>query len=503
MLIVGKTKLECDLRNAKSYDEWLAAARAYDEYRGLDRWRRADHSSQYDYVSIRSRLDQLRKYQSQHDIRGLYYTLNEGIHGNMGGMGKAGLYGYAKSGTKYLIMEYIDEVVHSLELIAADTSGDIDPAEKLDFFRRASHCFGRTAFMMSGSGSLLYFHIGVVRTLAEHHLLPSVLSGSSGGSVVGAIVGTHNDKELQKILSNDHLLAAAGKPGRAFSISPQEVVIEQISQFVPDLTFQQAFQRTGRAVNVSIAPAEMHQTSRLLNSTTSPGVLIRSGVLASCSVPGFYAPVTLEALDSQGNKKKYLPSRRWVDGSVSDDLPAKRLARLYGVNHYIVSQTNPHVLPFVTDGHRKLTTRGVLRNAARRSAREWFNAMTTIADRAEGRWLSRNNAVARLNSLMRSVINQDYVGDINILPDYKVVDPTRLLTTPTERQIVKLLASGERCTWPKLEMIRLQTKIGRKLESILEQNRQDLVSGATARLATNVANGRSKKAKSPRRRKAS
>ena len=55
---------------------------------------------------------------------------------------------------------------------------------------------------------------------------------------------------------------------------------------------------------------------------------------------------------------------------------------------------------------------------------------------------------------MRSVSNQDYVGDINILPDYRLINPARLLGFPGEKQVKKLIASGERSTWPKLEMIR-------------------------------------------------
>ena len=187
------------------------------------------------------------------------------------------------------------------------------------------------------------------------------------------------------------------------------------------MTFQKAFEKTGRAMNVSIAPAETHQTSRLLNATTSPSVLMRSAVMASAAVPGIFPPVTLQALDSDGQLKSYLPSRRWVDGSVSDDMPAKRLARLYGVNHYIVSQTNPHVLPFVTDGHRKQTSLGLLQNASRRATREWFNAVTLILDRAD----KKNGVITQATSLMRSIINQDYVGDINILPDYRLINPSK------------------------------------------------------------------------------
>ncbi|MDP5071419.1 MAG: DUF3336 domain-containing protein, partial [Congregibacter sp.] len=160
-----------------------------------------------------------------------------------------------------------------------------------------------------------------------------------------------------------------------------------------------------------------------------------------------------------------LASRKWVDGSVSDDLPAKRLARLYGVNHFVVSQTNPHVLPFVTDGHRKQSARGILTEASRRSAREWFNAVTLLAERVD----RRGGAIARRASLMRSIVNQDYVGDINILPDYKFQNPFKLLTFPGEKKLRQLISTGERCTWPKLEMIRLQTRISRELDTILGQ----------------------------------
>jgi TAG lipase/steryl ester hydrolase/phospholipase A2/LPA acyltransferase len=466
MAILTLRQVKRALRNAGSYAEWREAAAVYDRHLGLDRWRQRDHSRQFDYVSIRVRLDQLRSLKARHDNRGLLFALNEGIHGNMGGMGRAGLYSHALSGTKHLIEQYIDEVVHTLEHLADEDSGDIEPEEKRDFFRRASHCFGHSAFMMSGAGSLLYFHVGVVRALAEEDLLPTVMSGSSGGAIVGSIVCSHSDAELVAMLEPGTFLNRVPESARKPGVADPGDVEEQLREFLPDdLTFQKALERSGRAINVSIAAAETHQTSRLLNATTSPSVLLRSAVMASAAVPGFFPPVTLQALDGDGQLKSYLPSRRWVDGSVSDDLPAKRLARLYGVNHYIVSQTNPHVLPFVSDGHRKQTALGLLQNAGRRSAREWINAATMILDRAD----RKNGRITRITSTLRSVLNQDYVGDINILPDYRFVNPTTLLGFPGEKQVLRLIASGERCTWPKLEMIRQQTRISRTLRGILQR----------------------------------
>lgn len=468
MLANSNFKLKRSLKQAASYGEWSEAAHAFDQRNGLDRWRRKDATRQYDHVTIRIRLDRLQSLKARHDTRGLLYTLNEGIHGNMGGMGKAGLYGHAMSGTKHLVEAYIEEIVHTLDFLAEDNSGDISDEEKYDFFRRASHCYGRSAFMMSGSGSLLFFHVGVIRALAEAKLLPTILSGSSGGAIVGSIVGTHSDEELAQLMRPEFFLDQIPTDSKERSEALVAQLEESVERFIPDMTFQQAFAKTGRAMNVSVAPAETHQTSRLLNATTSPNVLMRSAVMASAAVPGIFPPVTLLALDKHGEREGYLPSRKWVDGSVSDDLPAKRLARLYGVNHYVVSQTNPHVIPFVTDGRRKQSSLGLLTEAGRRSTREWFNALTIIAGKAD----KKGGMVTQATSLLRSVINQDYVGDINILPDYKFNNPLKLLSFPGEKQMQRLIDSGERCTWPKLEMIRQQTRVSRKLDEIMTQLKQ-------------------------------
>ena len=93
-------QLERRMDRAEDYTEWREAAREHDEMSGQKRWREIDQSRQYDYVQIRLRLDRLRSLRARHDHHGLLYTLNEGIHGNMGGMGRSSLYRRAKFGTK-------------------------------------------------------------------------------------------------------------------------------------------------------------------------------------------------------------------------------------------------------------------------------------------------------------------------------------------------------------------------------------------------------------------
>ncbi|QFU77829.1 DUF3336 domain-containing protein [Halioglobus maricola] len=457
---------------AENYDEWREAALDYDDRSGGERWRKRDQSRDYDYVSIRRRLDRLRELRARHDYPGLLFTLNEGIHGNVGGMGRSSLYKVSRLGTKQVIEDYVGEIVDSLHLLADVEHDEISEDERLDFFRRANHCFGRSALMMSGSGMLLYFHVGVVKTLSEHQLLPNILSGSSGGSFVGSMLATHGEKDRARFYDPEFLLKQIEQEKIELSalhkIRPQILQIHEvqgiIERLVPDLTFQEAFELTGIHMNISIAPAETHQTSRLLNATTTPNVLMRSAIQASTAVPGVFPSVTLMARDKYGDKKEYLPSRKWVDGAMSDDLPAKRLARLYGVNHYIVSQTNPHIIPFVRDSNRRNTKGDILKTAATRTAREWINASAEIMQKP----LAKRPRLNQLTNTMLSVINQDYMGDINIMPPFRFHNPARILAHLSEQEIMKLIKTGERATWPKLEMIRVQTEISRTLDDICQ-----------------------------------
>ena len=103
-------RTEEQMDRASTYEQWSSAAREHDELSGQARWRQVDQTSQYDYAQIRLRLDKLRSLRSRHDYQGLMFTLNEGIHGTMGGMGRHSLYTRAKFGTKYLIEQYVAEV---------------------------------------------------------------------------------------------------------------------------------------------------------------------------------------------------------------------------------------------------------------------------------------------------------------------------------------------------------------------------------------------------------
>ena len=471
MIFSAAKRLQADMDAAASYEEWKEAAIAHDEATGVAKWKKSDESKHFDFASIRRRLRKLRRLRSKSDYAGVLFALNEGIHGNIAGMGHARLHGKAKFGTKKLIVDYVDEVATALDLLASADADDISFDERLDFFRRAQHCNGCSALMMSGAGSLLFFHAGVAKALWKHHLLPGVLSGSSGGAIVGSLVSTHADKDLEEIFEPENLVheierdqgilrhLSAFKP----EIAKAEEIEAVLERLIPDLTFLEAFELTGRHLNVSIAAAEKHQTSRLLNAITTPNVYVREAVMASAAIPGFFPPVALAAKNDHGKRQAYLPSRKWVDGSLSDDLPSKRLARVYGVNHFIVSQVNPHVFPFVSDTEGEKSILSTVKHATKVTTREWINAGASLLEKP----LSLSPVVSRLTNVALGIINQDYVGDINILPDQRFFNPLKWLAHRSVEEVVDLIAMGEKSTWPKIEQIRVQTKISRKLERIL------------------------------------
>lgn len=475
MKLFSKNRGIADLAAADSYEDWAAAALVVDESTGAARWKLEEQTRIFDYKAIRARLDQLRDCRARHDDNGLLYALNEGIHGNMGGMGRPELYERALHGTKALVSDYLQEMVDSLEHLSKVEVDGVSAVHKLEFFRRASLCFGRSALLLSGGGIFGYFHVGVIKALVEQDLLPGVISGSSAGSLIAAIVGTHQRDELLQAFQPENLQVrtrrAATRKGSFSRLLPRfsfDDIQAHIERLVPDLTFAEAFQKTGIAINISISPAELHQTSRLMNAITSPDVHLRSAVAASCAVPGIYPPIALTAKNRQGKTQAYLPGSRWVDGSVSDDVPTRRLSRLYAVNHTIVSQVNPFALvhrPVQYSSHALQDAQLFLYHSSKNVAR----FTQSLTEKYGRRWPDLRYNV---NSLM-SVWTQDYGGDINILPPTGLVRPWKGMGRTSLGQLRAIIDAGEHATWPRIEMIRNHTSVGRVLDRILSKLESD------------------------------
>ena len=179
--------LQAARQQASSYDEWREISLELDAHSGLDLWKIETASDNYHHELLRERLLTLRQWQHSHNHKLLIRALREGLHHDLGNMGNPKLYGRAHVGTKRLIEDYVDQVCASLDYLCDAQIEHLSNDEKLALFEDIARSFGQPALQLSGGATLGMFHIGVCKALDEQGLLPSVISGSSAGSLVASI----------------------------------------------------------------------------------------------------------------------------------------------------------------------------------------------------------------------------------------------------------------------------------------------------------------------------
>jgi predicted acylesterase/phospholipase RssA len=494
------------MREAMSYQEWYRAAQELDWLEGLEIWKLDKRSDIYDWRLIESRLEHLRGLAADGDesaaaaaaaansdsncdddddnddnddangsndaaaenAEALVALMRAGLLRNLGGLGNRELHCVMRTGTKRLVEEYVVEVCRQLRRVCKCKSMSLQ--QRFDFFYETRQAFGRSALMLSGGASMGMYHVGVVKALADRHLLPRIISGASAGSLVAAIVGVLRNDELPVIWEEGALqLDAFDRRGpgsfgrRARRLIHESVLmdvrlLEQcVRDNIGDITFKEAYERTGRITNIIVASTEQYEQSRLLNYLTAPDVLIWSAACASCALKYLYKPVELMAKDMRGQIRVYHPSGlKWSDGSVPNDLPMRRISELFNVNHFIVSQVNPHVVPFLPNLDRK----------------------QSLVER-----LVRSEFVHRLRQLamcfpslriFSAVIQQTYVGHITIVPNLSLNDYMHVVTNPTVKSFQRSIAVGQRSTWPHISYTQNHCQVELVLEHCTQLLRQQL-----------------------------
>jgi TAG lipase/steryl ester hydrolase/phospholipase A2/LPA acyltransferase len=465
------------MAQARDYATWRDAALELDYLEGNVEWKESYVSPLYNYELIYNRLMELRTAHQRHDTMTLVRSLREGLHHDLGNLGNKQLYQKSHVGTKHLIEEYVNQVCASIDYVCHEDIPELPVKQKLDFFKDTSLSFGRPALLLSGGASLGLFHLGVIKALWERGLLPQVITGSSVGAVIAAILGAHTDEEIPMMLDpGRHNMKAwrwlgvmSGLMGKGFmDIRQLESVLRSN---VGEYTFLESYQRTGRSINITVSPTHRHEEARLLSGYTSPYLLMWSAALASSAVPAIFPPVQLMKKDQFGNAIPYMPTLRWVDGSVVSDLPIERLMHLYDVNFTIVSQINPHIVPFLNTKKRatKQTLAGlplrVLKSEMRFHGTALFNSL---------RKMSESEILRQSFGQIYTVLAQRYHGDMTISPKYTLWHYKRVLSNPTPDMIERMMLEGERATWPKIAMIRSHSKISLALEKAVSSLKQRL-----------------------------
>src|SRR5690625_685658 len=257
--------LEEKIQYAEDYASWRQACLEHDQLSGAEEWKARDRSSDYDYQLIRTRIQHIERTRERGDVHKLVFHMHEGLHGSLGNISNPNLYLRSKAGTKHLIERYLTTVCDALNYICDTEFDDFTLADKLNFFNKTGRAFGQTALMLSGGAALGLFHIGVCKSLWEEGLLPKVISGSSAGAIIAGVLGTHSDAELAEKLQPESLYLEAfkyvGWRGvlKGTPVLDGDYLEKCLDENIPDMTFREAYEHTGREINIPVSPYDRHQ----------------------------------------------------------------------------------------------------------------------------------------------------------------------------------------------------------------------------------------------------
>jgi NTE family protein len=455
--------IERTLDAARSYAEWLAAAAEHDRLSGAADWRNDETTDLLHIAEIRKSIQAVRQLRESGATWPLTKKLQEVLFRHQGEFLHPELYHFAKTGTKSIVSEFLDEVeacVHYLIALEVDGVGD---DYKLEQLKRIGRVYGRPALLLSGGGTLGIYHFGVVKALFEQNLLPRTISGSSMGSIIAAWACCHNDAELRHYFAHPQevpLDALRTLPFKEMfdqrKIFDQQWTLGYLQRGMPDLTFAESMQHSRRILNISVSPHNTLQSARLLNFLSSPEALVHHAALASCAIPGVFDPVQLMARQ-RGVVVPWMENEFWVDGSVNNDLPFAQLAQMLNINHFITSQANPHVVPFLSSSGEQ---RGGLAAIARMGGNMILEGSTQILDVA--RKHAPYKPVRAALRTAHAVSSQRYAGsDMHIQMPLRPHLYARVMTNPNFAQFGEYIRLGEQATWPRIPMIRDRTRISR------------------------------------------
>lgn len=485
------------LHSAQTYQEWVDAAKELDTYLGNDKWKTQSDYAYYDAKTVKrviSQLTELRERTGKEASAGsegkgglkaideLKSMLEACIKNNFVGVENPRLYSETYIGTKDLVQGFVDQVEQSLKVVL--NSDQVTNKDKEKFFKHLELNYGRTALCLSGGATFAYYHFGVVKALLDTGNLPNIITGTSGGALVAALVATRTDEELSKLLvpalayriraCQDGFSTWAlrwWKTGARFDSIDWA---RQCSWFCRgSLTFREAFERTGRTLNVSCVPSDPHSPALLLNHLTSPDCVIWSAVLASAAVPGILNPVVLLRKTRDGNLAAYSFGNKWKDGSLRTDIPLKALNLHFNVNFSIVSQVNPHINLFF------FSPRGSPgRPVTHRRGRGWRGGfLGSSLETSIKLDLQKYLKILRHLELLPRPLGQDwseiwlqrFSGTITIWPKTILSDYWNILSDPSPKRLRRMLSAGEKSCWPKIRFIANRMKVERVITEGIRQ----------------------------------
>lgn len=254
-------------------------------------------SPDYDAHLVDARLKQLEEARISCDVGRMLFLIRTSLSRGLGDMGNLRMYKHTHIGTKKLIEQYINSALATLnQLLDISAKAKCDGMETkyiLEQVISSRQAFGRSALLLSGGATFGMSHIGVLKALHEARLLPRIISGASAGSIVSAVVCTRTEEEVPELLESfcdgdlavfeeegneDSLFSKTKRfltQGALYDISHLKRVMRDL---LGEMTFQEAYNRTRKILNICVSSASLYELPRLLNYITAPNVLIWSAV---------------------------------------------------------------------------------------------------------------------------------------------------------------------------------------------------------------------------------
>lgn len=493
-----RERLRRQLRSAASYAEWVEAAKKLDTYLGNDSWKTQAEYAYYDHKTVKrvtALLPELRR-KVEREASGssdgvggtqaigeLKSLLENCIKNNFVGVENPRLYSETYYGTKDVVQDFVEQIHGALQ--AVSENGMITKEEKQQFFKHLDTNYGRTALCLSGGATFAYYHFGVVKALLDTGNLPQIITGTSAGALVAAMAATRTDVELKQLLvpalacriraSPDSFFTWFRRWWRTGARFDSLDWAHQCSWFCRgSTTFREAYERTGRILNVSCVPSDPHSPTILANHLTSPDCVIWSAVLASAAVPGILNPVVLMRKTREGKLAPYSFGHKWKDGSLRTDIPLKALNLHFNVNFSIVSQVNPHINLFF------FSPRGSPgRPVTHRRGRGWRGGFLGSSIETSIKLdLQKYLKILRHLELLPRPLGQDwseiwlqrFSGSITLGPKSVLGDFWHILSDPSPARLARMLLVGEKSAWPKIKFINNRMKIEKMVVEGLRQS---------------------------------
>lgn len=522
-----KDRLLHTLATARTFEEWEEAAFQLDEVLSTDLWRQNATSRHYDYRLILGRLDALIQARENEDILTLVGLLRSGLVRNLGNITCLKLYRHAYAGTKLLIDEYVTQValsiqyVTSLQTVLWSERGFTSQA-KLELLHDTRQSYGRTTLLLQGGSMFGLCHIGVVKALHLQGLLPRIITGTATGALIAALVGVHTEDELLHFLDGGRIDLSAferrqGSKSKGNCVDNSQWLLEEdqynsihtllrrllrylrkgdfldidvlaecVRANVGDLTFEEAYARSKRILNITVATSNKGGPPNLLNYLTAPNVLIWSAAVASNVSSD---PVTIYCKDETGSivpwshaQDIHLQSRRHphhLDGESS----LSRIAELFNVNHFIVSQARPYLIPFLRPDLDLLD----------RQAGQWSlsrSIMRLVTVEAQHR-LRQIDYLGLLPARLSRLLTDEAVPhpSLTLIPDLSMRDFARLFQTPTRKNLVHWIVKGERGVWPAVSALKVRCAIEIELDRAYQIVRRRRSQSEYSPVATSTSMG--------------